>query len=237
MPKMTTQERERHYFEMFRRDYDLNAKCVSYGDKPDVVVKNERTVGIEITNFFLEAGHRPESEQVQRVRRDKVVADAHRAYMSDGGKRFELTFTFDKEHPILDQGRVAKAIVSLAKRVETCGTGELSGRLLDRIPELSSVWLNAKEYDDAKWRIAQVYGVRSMSLSALIDIIKEKEKKADEYSVCDAYWLLVIVDFIDSAQDQEIEVDGVDSVTSEVFEKLFLYKPQFGQIVEMPGKR
>ena len=76
------------------------------------------------------------------------------------------------------------------------------------------------------------HDVPLMSLPDLKAIIKLKEMKANQYKTCDAHWLLVIVDFIDAAQDQEIPNDVLETLVSPVFEKIVIYKPQFGQIVE-----
>lgn len=235
MAKMSTQDRERHYFELFRKHYGLSDKSVEYGDKPDVIIlEGGRKIGIEITNFFLKSGDRPESEQVQRVVRTKVIKNAHYLYMRDNGKKFELTFTFSDCHPILDQDKLVSEIVTLAKRAEPCKTGRLEIDFLQGIPELSSVYLNAKEYDDPKWRIAQVHEVPFMSPSGLNKIIKDKEMKHPQYRECDAYWLLVVVDFIDAAQDQEIiQSDKFNAINSTVFENIVIYKPQFAEIVEI----
>lgn len=238
MAKMSTAERERYYFEMFREAYGLSSSSVVYGDKPDVTVhESEKRIGIEITNFFLKAGSRPESEQVQRLARQKVIERAHQAYIGQNGKKFELTFTFDERHPILERSKLANAIVALARHVEGYQTGQLGRDLFEEIPELAFVWLNAKEYDDARWRIAQVYDVPLMSVSDLKAIINEKELKANQYEVCDAYWLLVVVDFIDPAQDQEIPDDVLKNLDSPIFEKIIIYKPQFGEIVETQRDR
>jgi hypothetical protein len=232
MTKMFTTEIERYYFEMFREAYGLTG-VPAYGDKPDVIIPHGgRSIGIEITNFFLRAGNLPESEQRQKLARGRVVEEAQRSYIGQGGKKFELTFTFSERHPILDQAKVAKELVALAKQAEGNPTGQLRSELFEATPELTSIWLNAREYDDAKWQVAQVYGVPVMDLSALQVIVNEKERKADEYRPCDAYWLLVVVDFIDAAQDQEIPSNILNAVNSPVFENIIIYKSQFGEIVQ-----
>jgi hypothetical protein len=71
-----------------------------------------------------------------------------------------------------------------------------------------------------------------MSRDRLLDIVKAKEVLSANYKPCDAYWLLVVVDFIDAAQDQEIRVDGFDPITSNIFEKVIVYKTGFGHIFE-----
>jgi hypothetical protein len=59
-----------------------------------------------------------------------------------------------------------------------------------------------------------------------------KESKAADYAPCDAYWLLIVVDWADPAQDQEITTTGL-KLPSEVFEKIIVYKPGFEDIAEV----
>jgi hypothetical protein len=64
--RKTTREVERHYFEQFRKAYPLQAGTIAYGDKPDVTQTGERTIGIEITRFYLQSGRVAFSEQQRR---------------------------------------------------------------------------------------------------------------------------------------------------------------------------
>jgi hypothetical protein len=99
MPPKSNQEIERHYFELFRRIYPLPDGQVKHGDRPDSIVEGARRVGIEVTNFFLERGELPESEQNQRNIREDVLKKAHRKYKEEKGK-YEISFSFNKEQPI-----------------------------------------------------------------------------------------------------------------------------------------
>ncbi|MGD1091349.1 MAG: hypothetical protein ABSB35_05065 [Bryobacteraceae bacterium] len=83
-----------------------------------------------------------------------------------------------------------------------------------------------------KWTVCQGHDFGPMSISRLVEIVKEKQAKARSYAACDAYWLLIVVDFIDSAQEQEIRVDGI-TIESETFEKIIIYKPYFEHIVDI----
>jgi hypothetical protein len=210
---MQNSEIEQYYFEMFRRDYPLPEGAVEYGDKPDVIVRGARTIGIEIRNFFLEDGSLPDSEQIQRKARESVVAEAHHLYQAQAGKKFELTFAFDRSVPIRDQRSVARKIADLAATLQKKQTRQLWRDDFRHIPELSFAYLNATEYPDARWRVSQVYDGVFMSLDKLRTIVEEKELKAKDYRPCETYWLLVVVDFMDMAQDQEI---GVDRTRTEV---------------------
>jgi hypothetical protein len=84
----------------------------------------------------------------------------------------------------------------------------------------------------AKWALTQGHSFGLMSKPRLEEIVREKEEKARSYAPCDAYWLLIIVEFIDPAQEQEIRADGL-TLTSDVFERIIVYKPRFEHVVEI----
>ena len=127
---------------------------------------------------------------------------------------------------------MAQKIADLAATLQKSETGQLWRDDFRHIPELSFAYLNATEYPDACWRVSQVYDGVFMSLDKLRTIVEEKELKAKDYRPCETYWLLVVVDFMDRAQDQENGVDSLAGLTSQVFEKIIVYKTCFGQIVE-----
>ncbi len=229
---MKNMDIEKSYFEMFRRDYALPEGVIEYGDKPDVILRGARTVGIEITNFFLEKGSHSGSEQVQRGVREAVVAKAQEIYRSRGAGKFELSFGFDRAVPIRDQKSLAEKIASMAVQVQLLETGALPADIFQHIPELSSAYLNATEYNNARWRICQPYDGVIMSEDKLQVIVKAKEMKSREYRACEAYWLLIVVDFIDRAQDQEIPVEDLKNTNSQVFEKIIVYKTCSGHVAE-----
>jgi hypothetical protein len=232
MNRISNRDIERHYFEMFLKDYPLPRGTITYDDSPDVILEGERRIGIEITNFFLEEGSLSESEQAQRKLRDKVVSEAQRVYQAGNRKKIEITFGFDKANPIRDQQKLVRKLAELAKHIEKWKTGEITKDTFKAIQELAFVYLNSKEYKDARWRVVQVHNVPIMSRDRLIDIVRDKETRAKKYKKCDAYWLLVVVDFINSAQDQEIQIDGFDKIQTEIFEKVIIYKTLFGHILE-----
>lgn len=232
MAKRLNQETEQYYFEMFRRDYQLPEGTITFGDKPDVVLKGKREIGIEITNFFLENGSLPESEQVQQRAREAVVSKAQKIYLTNGGKGVELSFSFDKVAPIRRQEELAITIAAVAKSIDGLKTGSICKDVFKRIRELSFIYLNAKEYEDPKWRVVQCYSGQLMSMEKLRAIVRTKEEQSKRYQRCDTYWLVIFVDFIDPAQDQEIQISGFGNIVSTVFEKVIVYKTYFGHVFE-----
>ena len=174
----TNDKIERSYFERFRTQYPLPNGRIVYRDKPDVIVRGTRTIGIEITNFFVRSGNFPSSEQRQRPRREAVVAEAQRLYLEGGGRKIELTFDFDVANPI-SATRKKELPARLAALVHSLGnqtTGDIHRHLFrETIPEVASVYLNAKEYSDAKWQVGQVHAVELASKDELVAIVREKE--------------------------------------------------------------
>ena len=57
------------------------------------------------------------------------------------------------------------------------------------------------------------------------------EAESTEYASRDAYWLLVLAEAMDPAQEQEIRIDGLN-ISAQVFERIIVYNPLFGHIVE-----
>jgi hypothetical protein len=139
MTRISNQDIERHYFEMFRKDYPLPPGSVTYGDSPDIIIEGHRRIGIEMTNFFLEEGSLPESEQAQRKSRERIVSDAQQAYQAQTGRKIEITFGFDKANPIRDKKRLVGKLVELAKHIEKWESGEITRDTFSAIPELSFV--------------------------------------------------------------------------------------------------
>jgi hypothetical protein len=233
--KKTNRDTERHYFERFRKAYALPPGEVGYADKPDVLVKGTRTIGIEITNFYLEPGNEEGSEQRQRPRRYEVTSDAHGLYRAAGGKGIELTIEFNSAKPITSASKktLPQKIAAFAASVDTEPSGPFYADSFPDMPEITSIWLNSKDWSDPKWvRPGQVYSYEKMSAARLQAIVAEKESKAANYAPCDACWLLIVVDWSDSAQDQEITTTGL-RLSSDIFEKIIVYKPGFEEIVEV----
>ena len=233
--KKINRDIERAYFERFRQAYTLPPGTLSYADKPDVLVTGQRVVGIEITNFYLEPGSDEASEQRQRRRRYEVASEAHRLYLADGGKDIELTIEFAPNKPITSATRktLPKKLAQFAARIDTRPMGPYYPESFPDMPEITSIWSSGREWPNPTWvRPGQVYSYEEMSAARLTKIIAEKESKAVDYASCDAYWLLIVVDWADPAQDQEITTTDI-KLPSEVFEKIIVYKPGFEDIAEV----
>lgn len=229
MKRPLNRDIEQYYFDQFRGHFPLPSGEVKHGDKPDVVIHGERVLGIEIANLYLTDGADPTSEQVQRKRREVVVRAAQTQHARAGGKNIELTVSFNPARPIADAKAVASSLAAVAQAVEHFPAGPLPRRYFAQIPQLNVVYYNPIEYSDAQWRVSQVFSGVDLSVDRVAQLIAVKEQLLVEYKKCDAYWLLLVVDFMDPAQDQEIVWSSEVAPLKTTYEQVIIYKPQFAQ--------
>jgi hypothetical protein len=236
MPRHSIQEIEQYYFNQFKAHYPIPPGQVEHTDKPDVIVRSHRTIGIEIARLYLADGANSGSEQRQRRIRDEVLRKAQVEYLATGGKKIELTFSFDPSHPISNRMAlsISTALAKVAAAIEKLPAGQIDRSHFRHVPEVCFIYHNPIEYHDAKWRTSQVYTVPNLSLSRLAEIAESKHRKLAQYTPCDAYWLLLVVDFMDPAQDQEIHWPESEAPIKSPFEKIIVYKPQFAAWIEVP---
>jgi hypothetical protein len=233
MSRPNNQEVERYYFEQFRSHYPMPEGELVYTDKPDVITRGSTAIGVEIANLYIVSGADPAGEQVQRIRRQQTLARAQALHLAAGGRRIELSVDFQPNQPILEVESVARALAELAKRIDSSPSGQVSPTLFKHIPQLRFVYNNARQYADAQWRSVQCYCLPSLSVERLHEVVQEKNQKAKAYQPCDVYWLLLVVDFMDPAQDQELWWPAEARLGESPFERILLYKPQFAQVVEV----
>ncbi len=225
---------ERHYFDQFKAHFPLPPGELKYGDKPDVIINGERRIGVEIANLYLVDGRDPISEQTQRHFREAVLKQAQALYLAAGGKTIELTVGFDPTHPIANKKSVASALAVAAKSIAKLPVGPVDRIYFNQIPEVWFIYHNPTEYPDAVWRTSQVYTVPRLSLSRIAAILNKKHQKLPSYRPCDAFWLLLVVDFIDFAQDQDIGWPDPEFSLSSKFERIIVHKPQFAEWTDVP---
>ncbi len=234
MSRPSNREIEQYYFSQFREHFPLPAGTVNHKDKPDVRIHGDRLLGIEIANLYLTHGADPNSEQVQSKRRDAATRDAQRQHLSAGGRNIELTVSFDPVHPITDVKAVAGALATVARAIQHFPAGPIPRPDFNNIPQVHFIYHNPTEYLDARWRVAQVFTVPNLSADRVTELVVAKEKLLPNYEYCDTYWLLLVVDFIDPAQDQEISWPLDRPSLKTLFERVIVYKPQFARWTEVP---
>lgn len=230
----SNQRIEHHYFEQFLKLGKGPEGEVTYGDRPDVVVVGRRKTGVEISNLYVSPGSDSSSEQAQSPLRASVVQQAQKLYTGAGGKKIEISVGFDPKHPIGNSRSVARPLAKFALTVPGSIKGLLKRASFAHIPEVDSVYHNPCEYPDPKWRVIQVYEVPLLSTQRVREIVDIKSKKIAQYQACDSYWLLLVVDSIDPAQEQELVWPEDEALGPTPFERVILYKPMERDVVDVP---
>ncbi len=234
MSRPSNRDVERYYFELFQSHYEVPDGDLEFTDRPDVIVRGAQTIGVEIANLYLASGKDSASEQVQRVRRRQTLERAQSLHLSSGGRHIELSVDFNPECPVQELEPVAQALAAIATKLEGSPSGQVSRMQFEHVPELRFLYYNQKEYTDAKWRSVQSHSVPTLSLERLRVLVSAKTKKLRDYQICDFYWLLLVVDSMDPAQDQDLQWPAGESLEKSPFERILLYRPQFGQVVQVP---
>ncbi len=230
MSRPSKREIECYYFEQFRRDYELPAGRIKYADKPDVRIIGQKTVGIELARLYLIDGKNPVSEQVQRQRREDVLLRAQELYRRKGLPMIELNVDFDPCDPIEDVDEMAAEVTRLAEGM----AGRVGRSVRAPCRGIRFAHHNGAEYSDAKWHVLQFYETPQLDERRLEQVVEDKGSKAVGYDKCDTYWLLLVIDLMDRAQDQEISFSPSFRLTRNPYSRVLLYWPQFGQVWEVP---
>jgi hypothetical protein len=235
MSRHSTREIERHYFSGFIAQAGVQPEDVLYADRPDVQVSLDgRRIGVEITRLFLTDGSYEWSEQVQAPRRAAVLALAQEKFIAAGGPPIEVHVDFNPLHPIADIERTASDLVELVVSFQP-HPRKVVGPGHESTTPFRYLYQNGLHYPDAKWKSIQVYTTPNLDTQRLEEVVLEKARKSAQYTPCDAYWLLVVIDFMDRAQDQEVILPRGFRLSPNPFERVFVYKPQLGQVLEVPS--
>lgn len=230
--KRTNEEKERDYFEAFAGVYNIPKGEIIFCDRPDVIIDGKQKIGVEITELFKKPGGLLESEQQQREIRKEVLNKAFEKFSLIANNPIDIVFYFDLSKPIQDKNQLIEKIVVLAKENEFSPIGKISYEYFENIPELRGGYCRPVLHDTPEWQDINAYDVPFISIDRLKEIIKTKEKKAGLYTPCDIYWLLIVVEFWDPAQDQEIRVEGIEC-DSEIFDKILVFRTAYNHVVEV----
>ena len=237
MSQPSNQTIERYYFDLFKSHYDLPNGELVFTDKPDVIIRGSQTLGIEIANLYILSGSEASCEQVQNRRRLQTLDRAQILYRASGGRNIELRVDFDPQHPILDIENLAKKLADVAHLAESTVSDQVDPQLLTQIPQVRFLYFNTIEYVDAMWRLVQCHSIPSLSIDHLRLIVSEKKKKLQSYQKCDTYWLLLVVDMMNPAQEQSIDWPSGETIDESGFERVLIYKTHFSEVVQIPQSK
>ncbi|NHQ85390.1 hypothetical protein HA050_04585 [Iodobacter sp. HSC-16F04] len=234
MGEFTNQNIEKYYFEQFRKHCSLPDGEVVYRDKPDVIIIGKQTLGIEITQLYFDEEDGPRSQQAQYRGMADVVSQAQSIYFSDSRKSIELHVSFNLNCPINDVKALAASLADIAKVLEYHETGSVPPRFFAHVPELDFIYCNSNKYSNVQWQVSQRFKGRNLSVVRVKKVVAKKEQKLSGYEHCDSYWLLLVVDFMDPAQDQELVWPSHAAALETSYSRVIIYKSPLYQCLEIP---
>lgn len=239
MERETNQDIEEKYFNSFREHYALPSGTIKHSDKPDVLILGEgerKILGIEITGLYIKDGEDSDCEQRQAKMRRNVIDRAEKIYQSRGGRKICLHIAFDPTYPILGKDHVeqtAENLALFALEISTHRDLYTGYSPVEASPEISYLHHDGKEYPLSNWENPQVYDVPALLVERVKKVVRDKSAKALEYQNCEALWLLIVVDFWEPAQDQDIHWPTEETVGQTPFERILIYKTVFNEVVEV----
>nr|WP_314481493.1 hypothetical protein [uncultured Pseudomonas sp.] len=229
------QKIERLYFEQFGVHYPLPLGDIQYGDKPDVIINGPASVGIEIARLYKLDGKEPHSEQQQSRDRMRVLKLAEDAHLAAGGRSIEINVGFNPRHPIKRErlrsisAVLADIVSEIARYEEPCTLHSPA----EDWPELEFIYHSGQSQRDSSWKLVQSIEIPALSFERINEIVKQKIEKVKAYQPCDKYWLLLIVDYWDAAQDQDVEWPPAATIAQTPFERILIFKTVFSIVTEV----
>lgn len=228
------QEEEWQTFQSFLNDFSVPSGTIERSDKPDVLIHGDKMLGIELTSLYLVDGQDASSEQRQTKPRDRAVTRAQEIHTSAGGRPIELAIGFNPRIPITEVEALARNLAEVAAYVQRGGRGRIDEATYDHLCCINFMY-SSGECANPRWRVQQGYSVPALRVDRVREVVAEKIQKAKEYQLCDAYWLVISVDFWDPAQDQEIEWPVGEFLDCGPFERVFLHKPAYRHVTQIPS--
>jgi hypothetical protein len=168
--------------------------------------------------------------------RRNVIERAEKIYLSRGGRKICLHIAFDPKYPIIGKDHLKKTSENLALfalEISSHRDFYTAYSPVEASPELSYLHHDGREYPLSKWENAQTYDIPALLVERVKKLVRDKTAKALEYQDCEALWLLIVVDFWDSSQDQGTDWPVGESVGRTPFERILIYKTCFTEVVEV----
>ena len=99
MSRLSNQTIERYYFELFQSHYEVPDGDLVFTDKPDVIVRGTRTIGIEVATSIFPAA------QIRRANKCSVRVGSHAwtrsaLHRASGGRHIEFSVGFNPKYQI-----------------------------------------------------------------------------------------------------------------------------------------
>lgn len=227
------QELEKYYFDKFMLLYEIPDGKIIHSDCPDVIIAGKQKIGIEITHHYIKPGKDKRCEQRQKDIRKNILKSSQKKYLSSEEPNIALSVAFNGKLEAKNNEMIANKIAKLAININKYTEGVIEANLYEHIPEIEFVHYAKTNILDLKWDTVQSYDLLEISKERLQNIIDEKNEKCEKYEICDSYWLLIVMDYFDPAQYQNLNILDDFSSNESCFTKIIILVPELNQIIEV----
>lgn len=228
---------ESHYLYAFKKHFsEFPSGEILAGEEPDFVVDDPnsgRSCGIEVANFYISDGSDFKSEQRQKAARVRLLRKIEKDYSTVASQPYVFYIDFDPRMPILDDLNRHKEIVHAIRNLVSSKTKVSLYRPFVQFPEIRHIYAELKSGSVSEWNLNQVYEVPLVDWSRVSTIIEGKSNKVKSYQPCDRYWLLLVIESWDPAQDQVFPNNVSQNLVISPFERVFIYKTVTNEVVEL----
>jgi hypothetical protein len=239
---MPDKPRERWYLERLRSGMQsFPAGPVVSGESPDFVVQSDdRTTGIEITQFYLppSSGERPQQEQ--QSLKDRIVDMARDLHVNAGGPalyvsvyyRTPLALTKRAVYGISRALATAVLATPVPRSIEEPST---SVAWSDLPKEIANVRISGSiDGEDRLWYADAGGWVAPVEGEHIEQVIKRKMPMARAARAkCDELWLVIVNDEFSRAAPAQLRSDATDVGYADAFDRILWLEPHSQKVYEL----
>lgn len=239
---MANKRLERWHLEQLRTTLaDFPSGVVIEGESPDFTVQSDyRTVGVEITRFYLPPpdGERPQQEQ-QNLK-DRVVRLAHQMHIEAGGPALYVSVFYQQRLAITkrDVPTMASAISKIVLEVALPASITDTPTIVtgSRLPsEINNIRIT-KSIDgrDQLWYASAGGWVAPVKPQYIREVIERKSSMVSVAKTkCDELWLVIISDRFSRAAPVELSEEAACYTYQKIFDRVFWIEPHAPRVFEL----
>jgi hypothetical protein len=235
--------RESHLLRQFLQIEGLSASAVHEHERPDFLAQiGGRTVGIEVTEVYIDDDGGPIRPRHAEAIVDGVVARAWQLYRDRGGQPVRVSFGFATR--VVQQMRRDQTAEALAEFVLQLPLRPDEYRPLEPygpnpwptgVPELTFMnVLAVREWGMALWTVPRGGWMAPLDAARLQPVIDEKATKLSEYrKAAPETWLLIATDGIRPSQFFDASTDLAGVVFASPFDRTYYLAGFEGKVLRL----
>lgn len=242
---MANKHLERWYLERLRTTFaDFPSGAVIARESPDFTVQSDyRTVGIEITRFYLPPPDEERPQQEQQSLKDRAVCLAHQMHMEAGGPALYVSVFYRERLAITKRdvptmaNAISKIVLEAPVPASITDTSTIvTGSRLP--PEIISISITRSiNGRDQLWHANAGGWVAPVKPQHIREVIERKSSMASVAKAkCDELWLVIVSDEFSRAAPVELSEEAADYTYQKIFDRVFWIEPHAPRVFELESR-